>query len=73
MLFRGPQVEDDRGRHDGNGRDLGAITDAVLFQPGHHPVGRRQPEGAAAGQQDAVDFGGPPLQVERRQLARARG
>ncbi len=58
------QVEQDRRGHDGDDPERGLVADAVGQQRGHHPVGRRQPERAAAGKAEPVD---PRGRLSRRQ------
>ena len=41
----------------------------ALGQEPHHAVGRREPEGRAAGQHDRVDLGDGAVGVEQRDLA----
>ena len=50
------QVEQDRGRHDGDARGAGLDADAALGQVTHDPIGRGQPERAPARQHHAVNL-----------------
>src|SRR5690606_3676236 len=48
------EVEQDRGRHDGDDAAAGPKADVAAFEVAHDAVGGGQSVGAAAGQADAV-------------------
>ena len=49
------EVVDYGGGHDRHAGKVGRVADTLLFEPVHHAAGRRESEGAAAGQQQAVN------------------